>query len=133
MKKRGNLFKILLLSLFVFVFNTANAYAATHDFSFKFYNCYSLNEAALQDVVNPDTNRVTTKAHFECNGPNNNGNVPLMTKTNITGVGQVYKLDPGQIIKVGVHYKPGTPNVVGQQVKFYYDYDSFEPVMFSNV
>lgn len=126
MKKRGSLLKYLLT--FIFVFGIAflaripKAYADTkHDFSFKIYNCYSLDESKLQDTVNPETNKVSEAASFDCAGPNGDGVTPEITATNVAGVGSVYKIEPGQYIKVGIHYTPGTAVSVGQQVKWTWD------------
>ena len=128
MKKRGSLLKYLLT--FIFVFGIAflaripKAYADTkHDFSFKIYNCYSLDESKLQDTVNPETNKVSEAASFDCAGPNGDGVTPEITATNVAGVGSVYKIEPGQYIKVGIHYTPGTAVSVGQQAKWTWDSD----------
>ncbi len=126
MKKRGSLLKYLLTFIFVFgiafLANIPKAYADTkHDFSFKIYDCNSLNQEKLQDTV--ANNRVTVKASYECLGPNGDGETPEITATNVAGVGSVYKVEPGQIIKVGIHYKPGTAVSVGHQAKFTWDGD----------
>jgi hypothetical protein len=126
MKKRGSLLKYLLTFIFVFgiafLANIPKAYADTkHDFSFKIYDCNSLNQEKLQDTV--ANNRVTVKASYECLGPNGDGETPEITASNVAGVGSVYKVEPGQIIKVGIHYKPGTAVSVGHQAKFTWDGD----------
>ncbi len=126
MKKRGSTLKYLLTFVFVFgiafLANIPKAYADTkHDFSFKIYDCNSLNQEKLQDTV--ANNRVTVKASYECLGPNGDGETPEITATNVAGVGSVYKVEPGQIIKVGIHYKPGTAVSVGHQAKFTWDGD----------
>ena len=136
MKKRGSLFKYLLTFLFfvgiTFLLDISKVYAGTaHDLSFKIYNCYSLDEDALQDVVNPDTNRVTTPAHYECLGPNGDGNTPLMSTTNVPGVGNVIKLEPGQVIKVGFHYIPGSVPTIGVGMKYLYEGTSLDIVKLS--
>ena len=135
MKKRGNLLKYFLMFIFVFgvafLYKVPKVFADTkHDFSFKFYNCDSLDESKLSDKLNA-RNRVETPAAAECLGPNGDGVTPEITATNIQDIGEVYKIEPGKVIKVGVYYVPGTDVDQGIGFKFWVDGDSFEIVKFN--
>ena len=97
--------------------------AGSHEFSFKMYNCKSLNESALQDQID-GSGRVTTAAHIECAGPTGDGSLPELASGSI--------VQPGQIIKLGVHYNPDLDHTdIGMQVKFFYDNTAFETIKFS--
>ena len=133
MIKRGkslkSLFVLLLAFGIVFLFKIPTVYAdSPHEFSFKFYDCDSLNESKLSDTLNAAGTRVQTQASVECLGPNGDGVTPEITATNVPGVGSVYKFEPGKVVKVGVHYVPGTVKDVGIGVKFFFDNTSYSPV-----
>ena len=136
MKKRGKSLKSLFVLLFAFgiafLFKVPTVYAdSPHEFSFKFYDCDSVDESKLTDVLNTAGTAVKTKASVECYGPNGDGVTPEIQPTNVTGVGSVYKFEPGKIVKVGVHYVPGTVTDVGIGVKFFFDNTSYTPVYWS--
>ena len=97
--------------------------AGSHEFSFKMYNCKSLNESALQDQID-GSGRVTAAAHIECAGPTGDGSLPELASGSI--------VQPGQIIKLGVHYNPDLDHTdIGMQVKFFYNNTAFETIKFS--
>ena len=94
-----------------------------HHFSFEMYNCYSLDEDTLTDQID-GSGRVTTAAHIDCKGPAGDGNTPLIE----SGAA----VQPGQIIKFGVHYNPDLDYTdIGMQVKFFYDNTAFETIKLS--
>ena len=133
MIKRGkslkSLFVLLLAFGIAFLFKIPTVYAdSPHEFSFKFYDCDSLNESKLSDTLNAAGTRVQTQASVECLGPNGDGVTPEIQPTNVPGVGNVYKFEPGKVVKVGVHYVPGTVKDVGIGVKFFFDNTSYSAV-----
>ena len=131
MNKKGNLIKYLSIATFTFILTILiggmNVYAAgEHQFSFKFYDCGTLDESKLTDTVDTERNRVTENASIVCS----NANTPLLSTTNVGG-NSVVKVTKGSVVKVGIHYVPGTNTDIGMQIKYFYDSDSFEPVNFT--
>ena len=102
MRKRGYFLKsflmiMVIMGLTFFIKIPKVKAAGAHEFSFKMYNCYSVDQDALQDQID-DRGRVTTAARVTCAGPNGDGNLPELEPGAI--------VRPGQVIKFGVHYNP---------------------------
>lgn len=127
MKNRKNLLNYFLITLIIFGMVFINVQkvkaAGEHEFSFVMYDCNQVDEDALTDTVDTAKNRVTTAATVTCLGPNGDGNMPELSVND--------DVEPGKIIKVGVHYVPGTNTDVGMQVKFFYANTVLEPIYLS--
>lgn len=92
-----------LLSFMMFIplfgFNAFTAYASgEHQFSVIAENCSTMNE------------------DFECEGPTGN---PEDELPEIANGGNV---SPGQVIKLGIYYVPGTNTDIGMQIRLLYDH-----------
>ena len=102
-------FKILFIMLFVsmlFIVGIQNVKAATeHQFSFKAYQCGDLYFDEDAEV-------------YTCSGPENDGVTPEINMA-------TDKVNPGDVIKLGVHYIPSDVNANrGYSLSAFYFYDS---------